>query len=253
MKKRNLWTAAAFGVVGALLRYWTLAVGVDDKGLYPAAHPGWIGYLILWAIAAAVFFLLARKADDVPETPKSDSVTAVLQIAAVLGIVFYAFSLARGGETVDKVFFVVGICAAVVLLPLDFPLRRRARTVCYLLPCVYLMALLFQIILRYRGEPETIRFLPQALAVTIAALALYRCWGLAVGMDRPRLRKFWKMLAGFACIAAAPGAHWMYLWVGIWILVGPFETEFLPAPQEPVPEENEEETEEIETIESENP
>ena len=38
---------AGFGIAGALLRMWLLSAGTDARGLYPANHPGWIGYLIL--------------------------------------------------------------------------------------------------------------------------------------------------------------------------------------------------------------
>lgn len=229
--------AAIGGVLAACLRQWTLSVGVDDKALYPAAHPGWIGYLLLSAAMALLFLFVSRT--DAKPASECKKVGLALHLLAAIGIFAYSLSSINGTEIFQMIVSGFGLVStAAMLLGLVQQWKKQTLSaLTYALPCLYFVLLMFQSNLVNGGEPEMIRFLPQFLAVTAAALACFQLWGKAVGLDNEKNRLFWQCLAGYLCIAALPGNHIMYAFVGAWLLVAAFEA---PSAEEPGPEQPDE-------------
>lgn len=229
--------AAVGGVLAACLLQWTLSVGVDEKALYPAHHAGWIGYLLL-SVAMVLLFLLVSRTDGSSAAPLKKTGLA-LHLLAALGIFAYSLNSINGAELFQLIVSCFGfISAAAMLLGLVQQLKKQTvSTLTYALPCLYFVLLMFQSNLVNGGEPELIRFLPQFLAITAAALACFQLWGKVVGLDNEKNRLFWQCLAGYLCIAATPGGHIMYAFVGVWLLIGSFETavteESAPAESDP--------------------
>ena len=218
--------AAAAGVAGALLRWWTLSVGPDAKGLYPAAHPGWIGYLLLTAAAILALWLLTRSPEDAPKPLEnfylafsSTALTAAVHLLAAIGIALHA---TRGSGLLQTVtYFLPLACAGgLTVLGLQIFSGKAPTGTVYLLPCVFFAMQLFLFGKQYGNETQLSLFMPQALAMAASSLASYRLWGAAVGCDDRRKRLFWSLTAGFLSLAAAPGAHVMYAAVGLWHLAG---------------------------------
>lgn len=225
--------AAIGGVLAACLRQWTLSGGVDEKALYPAAHPGWIGYLVLSA-AMALLFLFVSRTESEP-APECKKVGLALHFLAAIGIFAYSLSSIDPTDLFQLIVSGFGfVSAAAMLLGLVQQWKKQTLSaLTYALPCLYFVLLMFQSNLIYGGEPEMIRFLPQFLAMVTAALACYQLWGKAVGLDNEKNRLFWQCLAGYLCIATLPGSHIMYAFVGAWLLVGAFQ---MPATEEVPPE-----------------
>ena len=251
--------AAFAGVLGALLRRWQLSAGVDERGLYPAGHPGWIGYVVLSIAAVAALWLVTRELENdptwkrnFPTTFPAVAFTASGYALAALGIGIYTKSLLPGTSTLQTVVYWGGfVCmAALLLLSVQLFCGKKPFAMAHLLPCVYFAILLFTLGQRFGGEPELLRFMPQVAALATSALASYQLWGLAIDWGNRRKSLFWSLSAGCLCLAAAPGAHVMYAAIGLWHLLSHC-TLFLPpveiveenpeeVPHEPAPEEGEE-------------
>lgn len=242
MKKTAKYSEAivlCFAIVGALLRYWTLCVGADSNDLYPANHGGWIGYLAVSAFMLVLTWLLSR--NECAESTRVGVLSRATQMFAALGLCFYAVRQWSATGENDTLSFIVclltsavGVFAAAALVPLRDPIfgRKQGGAMAYILTCIYFVLLLFGINLRFGAETEFVRFLPQAVAAAAAAFACYRFWGRKVGMDDARKRNFWRLLGAYLCIAAAPGAHWMFAAVGLWLLTGPYHGNACVEPSE---------------------
>ena len=226
--------AAGAGVAGALLRRWMLTAGTDLKGLYPAAHPGWIGYLVLTAAAILAFWLLTRSPEDAPKPLdnfylafSSKALTAAVHLLAAIGIALHA---TRGSGLLQTVtYFLALACAGgLTVLGLQIFSGKAPTGTVYLLPCVFFAMQLFVLGRQCGDETQLSLFMPQSLAIAASSLAGYRLWGAAIGCDDRRKRLFWSLTAGFLCLAAAPGAHVMYAAVGLWHLAG---YRILPPPE----------------------
>lgn len=251
--------AATAGVLGALLRRWQLSAGIDEKGLYPAGHPGWIGYVVLSIAAIAALWLVTQETENDPTwnrnfpkgLPGAAFVAAGYALAAA-GIGIYTKSMLPDGNMLHMAAYWGGfVCMAVLLvLCVQIGSGKKPFAPAYLAPSIYFALQLFLLSKEYSGEPELLRFLPQAAALAASALASYQLWGFAADYGDRRKSLFWSLTAGCLCLAAAPGAHVMYVAAGLWHLLSHC-TLFLPpveiveenpeeVPNEPAPEEGEE-------------
>lgn len=231
------WIALAAGLVGGALRYLPIAAGADEKGLYHSGHPGWIGYLALSVVMLVLCWWLSRRET---EKPLHRSIRPVVMLLAFVGLFLYARAQLYAGTTVaigrielpvSLLLGILGLVAAAGLVCGANACRqgKNPPLVTYILPCLYFALEMFRINLSEGGEPEMIRFLPQFLATVTAALGSYQLWGRTVGLPSAKKMGFWRLLAGYLCIAAAPGNHVMYALVGLWLL---FDEEMPPQKEE---------------------
>lgn len=214
------WIAAAAGLLAGGLRLWTLSVGLDDKGLHPAGHPGWIGYLVLSFVLIGLFFWLSRLEQTDACAVPSPIFSYIFQGIAALGMVLYCFARLGEGDGSFHVFQYIGLVSAAALL-LGLYQKIKKQPVFFLtwaLPCLYFALELFSLNRIFSGETQLLLYVPQIIAMAAAALSCYGLWGQSVGLDREKNRLFWQCCAGYLCIAASPGAHIMYACVGLWLL-----------------------------------
>lgn len=216
--------AAGAGVLAALLRQWTLVAGQDETGLYPAAHPGWIGYLLVMAAAVVVIYLITRdcgkNTTGQPLFPVG--IFPILgQLAAACGIVIYCLPLLQGSR-IELICSILGLCAAGALLVLSWQRfqQKPPFAPAYLLPCLFFALLLFRLGRQYGTETQLLCFLPQFLACAASALASYELMGCCAEDGSRKKSLFWSLSAAALCFAATPGASWMYTAVGLWHLLG---------------------------------
>lgn len=216
--------AAGAGILAALLRQWLLVTGMDSKGLYPAAHPGWIGYLLVMVAAIALFFLLTRTCSDSTGWENNfptGSFPILGQMAAACGIVIYCLPLLQS-DGMGLICSILGLFAAGALLVLSWQRfqQKPPFAPAYLLPCLFFALQLFLLGKQYGTETQLLCFLPQFLACAASALASYELMGFAAEAGNRRKSLFLSLSAAALCFAAAPGAHWMYAAVGLWHLLG---------------------------------
>lgn len=257
--------AATAGVLGALLRRWLLSAGTDANGLYPAFHPGWIGYLVLTLAAMAALWLATREPGEDPTwnrnfphgLPDSSvpnfylhfskvAFTAAGYALAAVGIGLYSRSLLPSSGRLE-----IAVCwsgflcaAALLLLSVQIILGKAPASLAHLLPCVYFALLLFLMGKQFSDEPELMRFLPQVAAIAASALACYQLWGFAVGSGSRKNSLFWSMSALYLCLAAAPGNHVLYIGLALWHLMSHCSLTISPAEPEETQEIPQKESEE---------
>lgn len=211
------WLTIAGGVLAGGLRQWTLSMGENSRGLYPAGHPGWIGYLVVSAVMVALLFLLSRQDTGGTVSPRG---SIYLSAVAALGLVVHGLTALQNADTFTPAVALLGFAAAAALV-LDILRQRRGGaplSAAFVLPCLYFGLQLFLLNQTFSGETELLRFIPQLLALAAGALACYQLWGRRIGLDNESKRLFWQCCAGYLCIAAAAGCHIMYACVGIWLL-----------------------------------
>lgn len=214
--------AAGAGIAGALLRQWTLVVGPDSRGLYPAAHPGWIGYLLIILAAAAALFLMIRGCGKNGTALPSGFFPLLGQAAAACGILLYSLPLLAQGGMLNLLGGLLGLCAAGTLAVVAWQnVQQKAAFVpAYLVIALFFALQLFLVGKQFGTETQLLRFLPQMLALGASALAAYELMGVGAGCVNGAKSLFWSLSAALLCFAAAPGAHWMYAAVGLWHLLG---------------------------------
>ena len=242
--------ALGAGVLGAGLQWWALSAGADEKGLYPAAHPGWIGYLLVMGAALILFFLLVRTSEQAPGTEGSAcrSYSAFYHLATAIAIGAYCVPMLRS-RGLELISAVIGLCAtgALILLFCQQLQKKPPFAPAHLVVCLFFAVQFFLLSKQNNTETQLFLFLPQLFACAAAALASYERMGIAAGDGNPKKARFWSLAAGMLCLAATPGARLMYAAVAVSYLL-----EYCPscapieeASEEAVEEANEDTVEEF--------
>lgn len=241
----DLVTLAA-SVVGILLRFWLAAVGVDEKGLYPANHISWILLILLTICLLAVLFLLARNAGK--NRFYNDNYTASLPgalgfAAGSAGLIVTAVRhfLTRGIR-LYTVAGVLGILAAAALL-LGGWCRYKGKKphfIVFALPCAYLGVRLFCMGHAWGDEPELCRFLIAFFATAACVLATYQLWAFSVDLGKRTSSMLWSLMAVYLCLVSVPGDGdaVFYLTMAVWLFLNlcPKKTPLHLVPAVDVPE-----------------
>ena len=214
------------GTLGFLLQFWILTDGTDEKGLYPAFHPGWVCSWILSLAVLVLIWLMTRQPGDhcgfKANFPPS-VVGAAGCVAAAAGIATAGIShLQNGTMWLDSLSGLLGITGGLGLLVAAFCRFRGKKPpfLCYMLPCVFFALHVFYLGRELGGEPEAVRYLFRFLATLSLIPACYQLWGFCVGAGDRKNSLFWSLLSGFLCILSAPigGNTLLHLALGFWLL-----------------------------------
>lgn len=217
--------AAGAGVLGALLRQWSLSAGPDGRGLYPAAHPGWIGCLVVVTAAVAVLFLMTRKPTEnrawAPNFPAHAPVV-LGHAAAACALAAHSLSLLASDGLLSGVVGLLALASAVALAAVAVrqSQKKAPPALAYLLPCLFFCLRLFLLGKEHSTQTQLQLILPQFIATAASALASYQLWGFSVDAGNRARGLFWSLSAAVLCFAAAPGGHWVYAALGLWHLLG---------------------------------
>ena len=215
---------AAAGIAAALLRKWLLTGGTDDKGLYPAAHPGWIGYLLLSIVTLAFIWAVTRQEKNNPNWNANFTggiLPAASYVLCAIGMGLYSYTLLSETFMLVSLVRLWGFASAAVMLVLGW-LRyhgRTSNTVLPLIPSLFFALQLISLTGRFGSDPELLRFLPTIFASASTALACYQMWGFSVDYGSRKSCLFWSLSAAYFCFAAAPSDHVMYITLGLWHLL----------------------------------
>lgn len=220
----DLLTLAA-SVLGILLRFWLSAVGVDEKGLYPANHISWILLILLTIGLLTALFFLARHAGK--NKFYTDNYTASLPgavgyAAGAAGLVVASVHhfLTRGIE-LHNVAGVVGLLAAAALV-LGGWCRYKGQKphfMVFALPCAYFSVRLFCMGHAWGDEPELCRFLIAFFATAACILASYQLWAFSVDLGKRTSGLLWSLMAVYLCLVSVPGDGdaIFYLTMALWL------------------------------------
>lgn len=220
----DLLTLAA-SVVGILLRFWLSAVGVDEKGLYPANHISWILLILLTAALLIALFLLASHAGKnrfYNDNYAASLTGAVGYAAGAAGLVIASVRhfLTRGIKLYN-VAGVVGLLAAAAMV-LGGWCRYKGKKPHFLvfaLPCAYFGVRLFCMGHAWGDEPELCRFLIAFFATAACMLASYQLWAFSVDLGKRTSGLLWSLMAVYLCLVSVPGDGdaVFYLTMALWL------------------------------------
>ncbi len=214
--------AAGAGIVASLLYKWALSVGPDSKGLYPAAHPGWIGYLLIIVAVTAAIFCLTRSCGAHPGWAGNFAggpLPILGHAAAACGILIYSLPLLQN-DRIGLFCGVLGLCSAGALGAMAIALLRKKNppTLLFLLPCLFFALLLVLFGKQYGSETQLVRYLPQFLAFSASSLACYELAGFGAEAGNRKKSLFWSLTATALCFAAA-SSQWFFAALGLWHLL----------------------------------
>ena len=241
---------AATGVMGAFLLKSLLRAGTDHKGIYPSAHPSWIGYLLLSAATIAILWLATRGEENDPTWQRNHPKTPLQKVLFSAGYVLCAAAIGLYGKNIQPITLLdkaaywgsFTALAALAVLAVQYFAGKTPTAFLHLIPCLYMAVLLFLLSKANSAETELLRFLPQMFALAASALASYQLWGFAVGCGDREKSLFWSLSACHLCLAAAGGGNVLFTGLALWHLLShpvlvlpPVEEEIIETEE---PEEN---------------
>lgn len=215
----------ALGILTMLMRFWLFGLGVDDRGLLPAAS---FPDTFSWILTALVIVLLVFGVRNLREATKyrfnfPASIPAAIGTAAgALGILITCMAeLIAGAPRLGIFSSVLGIFAAATLGFLAH-CRYDGKKPSFLFHsfiCIYLM---FHLISHYRiwsAYPQLQTYAFELLAIVFLMLACYQRAAFDAGRGDRRAYAFMTLAALFFCIAAIPGSVSAVFYIGcaVWM------------------------------------
>jgi hypothetical protein len=234
--------AAGAGIAAALLHQWTLSVDTDGNGLYPAFHPGWIGYLVVMTATLICLFLMTRACvkNGLWQANFSGGLLPMLgQLVAAIGLTVYGIGQLELCWSLRCISGALALGSAVALIIATVLQHQKQNNfgILYLLPCLFFALQLFLLGKAYRTETQLLRFGPQFFACAASALASYELMGFGAGIGNRKRSLLCSLSAAALCFAAS-SSSWVYLLLGLWHLLShcsltePAEEETTEEPKE---------------------
>lgn len=213
-------TALLPGALCLCLRSLLYRTAVDDTGLLKAGTVLEGSVYLLTALSLALFAVLAWKNEALPSMP---CVAALGQLAGAVGI---GWTVARyPGEmpgVLGTLWRLSGAVAAVCLVwtaICDYQ-QRKPHFLTRLAPCLFYLVQMLDNYRGWSGRPQLQSYLFDLLATIAMALLAYYRTAADVGLDKPRMRRFTALAAGFLCLSAVLTAKTrpQYLLCVLWAL-----------------------------------
>lgn len=209
------------GVIGFLLRLWTIGSGPDADGLYPAQTLAWVVLIVFSVLSAAVILLgslnLKKTGDYAHSYPKS-ILGAIGCMLAAVGIFICAYqALAVVGNRLDQITVILGFVAAVCMLATAY-FRFAGKKCPFLLHtvvAVYLAIRAFSHCRMWSNEPQISIFFFSFLASLAVMLAMYQRATFDVDLGKRSKSLFWSLLSVYLCLVALPGEQEMLFYGGM--------------------------------------
>lgn len=216
----------AAGLLGLLLRLWTMGGGPDQEGLY-APQP--VAWTLLWIVTiltlSAVVLMSAklknpgRYSDNFPASP----IGAAGHVLAALGIMMSSLSiLMSASELLASMTGLLGVGSAVCLMVLAFA-RYQGRKTSFLLhavPCLFFALRIFLLCRTWSNESQIGAFLFQFLSSICVMLASYQLACFDVNLGKRKTSLFWSLSGVYFCLLALPGSGEPVFYIGMmaWLL-----------------------------------
>lgn len=214
------------GLLGLLLRLWTIGDGPDPEGLY---EPQPVAWTLLWIVTiltlGAVVLLSARLknpgrySDNFPASP----VGAAGHVLAALGIMISGLTILTSAENLlASLTGILGVGSAVCLLLLGFARYQGKKTsfILHVAPCLFFALRIFVLCRAWSNEPQISVFLFQFLASICAMLASYHLACFDVNLGKRKASLFWSLSGVYFSMLALPRSDEPVFYIGMaaWLL-----------------------------------
>ena len=201
------------GLLGFLLRLWTMDGGPDIQGLYKANPVAWFLIWVVSIVALGAIWLASSRltepgdyADNFPASPFA----AVGCGLAALGIATTAVPLVMAGATwLETVAGVVGLVAAVAMVLVAWA-RWNGKVPNFLFHfsvCLYFALRIFDRCKAWSNEPQLAVFLFPFLACVCVMLAAYQLSCFDVNLPKRKACLFWSLSGVYFSIVAMAGSE----------------------------------------------
>lgn len=196
------------GLVGFLLRLWTLGSGPDAEALYAPQPVAWV---LLWAVSILVLALIrwqagrlrvdGTHADCYPASPTA----AVGNVLAAVGILVPSLDMILSGyDVLSTAGGVLGVLSAVCLIPVAVA-RYQGKQPWFLLhfpPCLFLAMRIFDQCRDWSGHSQLGVFLIPFLALIFLLVAAHQKTTFDVGLGVRKKSVFWSLSSAYLCIVS---------------------------------------------------
>lgn len=231
------------GALGMLLMLWLYSAGTDERGLYPANHPGWVLLWILTGLVVAFMWLLSRQAG----LGRNYRQNFPASFPAALGCLAGGVGLLSGGIHVmaeeGVLQLLTGLCGiggGLSLFLCGFCRYQglKSRLPVHMMPCLFFALHMFVLGQEFGAEPELCRYLYRFFASAALVPACYWLWSFDVNLGRRPLCLFWCLIACYCSLVAVAGADQWLLYGGmaIWMLTALPTLRYLPKTTRPKPQ-----------------
>lgn len=220
------WAVLFLGVVGAALRAYLYATGVDDRGLLVSGH---IAAYLMWAVHAlfvavmafGVYPLLqaAKYSFNFPASPISGIGSAV----AAMGVLVTAiYTLINGKDLVEILGGVVGILCAVSLGMRSYChwQGKRPNGIFDGITCLYMMLYLVGQYRVWSATPQIQAYAYPLLAVISVLMACYQNTAFVLSEGNRRMHTLFHLSGLYFCLLSLPkcDAPVLFAALGVWML-----------------------------------
>ena len=217
---------AVSGLLGLVLRLWTMGSGPNKEGLY---EPQPLAWALLWivtiAVLAAIVLLSARLKnpgryfDNYPPS----RIGAVGCALAALGIMISALTtIISAPDLLASVTGILGVVSAMALLLTGFARYsgKKPSFALHAIACLFFALRIFQCCNNWSNMPQISVFLFQFLASICIMLATYQLTCFDVNLGKRRTSLFWSLSSVYFCCLSIPSGEEPMLYVGmaIWLL-----------------------------------
>lgn len=226
LKTANLpWLVLGTAVLGALVRFWLYATGLDEKGLLAPNHTGHILIWLLTLAAVAAVLLgtlrLKQAAKYSFNFPPSLIGAAGAAVAAG-GMLATALTQLFSGRDALVVFTgIVALLGALVLLFLA-NCRHKGMHPTVLFPgvlCVYMILHMVCLYRAWSADPQIQDYCFALFASVSLTMACYHSAAFCANSGNRQMHTVFHLLSGFFCIVCLPWSDMplFYLSMGIWM------------------------------------
>lgn len=214
------------GLLGFLLRLWSIGKGPDAAGLYAPALVPWI---LLWIVTAAVpvvIILMTRPLSQPVKYTQNFPASIVPAIGSLIASVGIAISGAKliTGDSGAFVFIVgiLGLTAAVMMVLVAYARLkgRKPNFFCHAIVCLYFALQTFDQCRTWSNYPQIGVFLFAFLAQICMMLATYQLCAFDVDLGKRRVSLFWSLSGVYCCLVALPSSENILFYgaIAIWLL-----------------------------------
>ncbi len=229
LKTANLpFFAAVAGVLGALIRFWLYATGLDEKNLLVSGHPG---HVLIWVLVAAALAVVIWGTARLKQAAKysfnfpASMIRAAGAAVAAGGMLATALiQFFSGGDILNLLAGILGLISTAVLLFLSRCSQKglHPSVIFPAVICAYLMVHMICLYRTWSIDPQLEDYCFALLASVSLALACYQDAAFCANAGNRQLHTLFHLLAVFFCIVCLPWSDMpvFYLSMAVWMFTG---------------------------------